>query len=257
MNNIHPTAVIHPEAKIGKNCSIGPFCIIEKDVILGNDNILFSNVIITGNTEIGSGNNFFHAVAIGTDCQDLKYNGEPTKLIIGNNNVFRECCTMNRSATMDEATVIGSDNLFMAYSHVAHNCQLGNHIIMANAVNLAGHVHIHDFVTIGGMSAISQFTSIGAYAFVGGKAGVSKDVPPYTRGGGHPYKIVGINSIGLQRRGFTTEMVSAIKQIYKVFYNSGLNVTQAKQKVLEIDTLSKEQQIFFNFIANSTRGIHR
>ncbi|MDO9577321.1 MAG: acyl-[acyl-carrier-protein]--UDP-N-acetylglucosamine O-acyltransferase, partial [Candidatus Cloacimonadales bacterium] len=142
MSEIHTTAIIHPQAQIGKNCQIGPYCIIDKDVKLGDNNILLSNVLLTGNTTIGDNNKFFHSALIGTDCQDLKYKGEPTLLIIGNNNVFREFCTVNRSATLDEPTQIGNNGLFMAYAHVAHNCILGNNLILANAVNLAGHVHI-------------------------------------------------------------------------------------------------------------------
>ena len=228
MPDIHSTAIIHPEAKIGKNCKIGPYCIIDADVQLGDNNILQSNVLLTGNTEIGNNNKFFHSAVIGTDCQDLKYNGEPTKLIIGSNNTFREFCTINRSATIDEPTQIGNNCLFMAYVHVAHNCILGNNLILANAVNLAGHIHIHDFVTIGGMSAISQFSTIGGFAFVGGKSGISKDVPPFTRGGGHPYKIAGINSIGLQRRGFDTGEIQSIKKMFRVFYFSGKNTSHTR-----------------------------
>ncbi|MCF7794575.1 MAG: acyl-ACP--UDP-N-acetylglucosamine O-acyltransferase [Candidatus Cloacimonetes bacterium] len=257
MKIIHPTAVIDPKAVIGDNCNIGPYCIIDEDVVMGDNNTLQSNVLITGNTKIGSGNKFFHGAAVGADCQDLKYKGEPTELVIGDNNVFREFCTLNRSATLNEPTKIGSNCLLMAYSHVAHNCLLGNNIIMANAVNLAGHVTIQDFVIIGGMTAVSQFITIGKYAFVGGKSGVSKDVPPFTRGGGHPYKIVGLNSIGLQRKGFSSKIISSIKEIYKIFYTSGLNVTQAKEKMKEYPNLNKDQQMFFDFIKNSKRGITR
>ncbi len=255
MNIIHPTAVVDPKAILGNNCKIGPYCIIEKDVVLGNDNVLHSNVLLAGNTKIGRGNSFFHSAVVGTDCQDLKYKGEPTELIIGDNNVFREFCTINRSATMDEPTSIGSNCLFMAYSHVAHNCRLGNNIIMANAVNLAGHVHIQDFVTIGGMSAVSQFTTIGAYAFVGGKAGISKDVPPFTRGGGYPYTVVGINSVGLQRRGFSNKAILAIKEVFKIFYRSDLNVSQALEKAHSLQNLTAEQKILIDFVKNSERGI--
>ncbi|MFC1898120.1 acyl-ACP--UDP-N-acetylglucosamine O-acyltransferase [Candidatus Cloacimonadota bacterium] len=257
MSEIHSTAIIHPDAKIGENCQIGPYCIIEKDVIIGDNNILQSNVLITGNTTIGDNNKFFHSCAIGCDCQDLKYNGEPTQLIIGSNNVFREFCTVNRSATMDEPTQIGDNGLFMAYVHIAHNCILGNNLILANAINLAGHVHIEDFVTIGGMTAVSQFTTIGAYAFVGGKSGVSKDVPPFTRGGGHPYRVAGINSIGLRRKGFDDEEIKSIKTLYKVFYLSGKNTSQALEEVESLKPFTKGQKQFYSFIKNSKRGIHK
>ncbi|HPR17032.1 MAG TPA: acyl-ACP--UDP-N-acetylglucosamine O-acyltransferase [Candidatus Cloacimonadota bacterium] len=257
MNIIHPTAIIDPQAVIGDNCQIGPFCIVGKDVQLGDNNILMSNVLLSGITIIGNGNKFFHAAVIGTDCQDLKYNGEPTRLIVGDNNVFREFCTVNRSATLEEPTRIGSNSLFMTHSHVAHNCILGNNIIMANTVNLAGHVHIEDFVTIGGNSAVSQFSTIGAFAFIGGKSGISKDVPPFTRGGGHPYKMVGLNSIGMQRRGFSPEAIAGVKKLFKIFYLSGLNTSQAIEEVEKLGPLTPEQEQFFSFIKNSPRGIHK
>jgi len=255
MRNIHQTAIIHPEAILGKNCTIGPYCIIEKDVKLGDNNVLQSHVLITGNTIIGNNNKFFHSAAIGCDCQDLKYNGEPTKLIIGNNNTFREFCTVNRSATMEEPTQIGNNSLFMAYVHVAHNCILGNNLILANAVNLAGHIHIHDNVIIGGMVALHQFVKIGIHAFIGGKSGIKKDVPPFTRGEGFPYEVKGLNSVGLQRKGFSVEAIKALKEIYKLFYKSGLNVSQALQKAQQLNNLTKEQEIFLEFIKKSERGI--
>lgn len=257
MSDIHTTAIVHSRAEIGKNCQIGPYCIIDKDVKLGNNNTLQSNVLLTGNTTIGDNNKFFHSAVIGTDCQDLKYKGEPTLLIIGNNNVFREFCTVNRSATLDEPTQIGDNGLFMAYAHVAHNCILGNNLILANAVNLAGHVHIEDYVTIGGMSAISQFSTIGAFAFVGGKSGISKDVPPFIRGGGHPFEIAGINSIGLARRGFSSEEILSIKQMFKVFYFSGMNTSQALEEAEKLKPFTRGQEQFYNFIKNSARGIHK
>jgi UDP-N-acetylglucosamine acyltransferase len=257
MSEIHSTAIIHPDSKIGTNCQIGPYCIIEKDVQLGNNNILSSNVLLAGNTRIGNDNKFFHGAVIGTDCQDLKYNGEPTELIIGNNNTFREFCTVNRSATLDESTQIGDNGLFMAYTHVAHNCILGNNLILANAVNLAGHVHLEDYVTIGGMSAVSQFSTIGAYAFVGGKSGVSKDVPPFTRGGGHPYIMAGINAVGLQRKGFDKDEIIAIKKIFKLFYFSGMNTTQALSESVKLKPFTIGQEKFYNFIKHSQRGIHK
>ena len=257
MTNIHPTAIVDPKAEIGKNCFIGPYCIIGPEVKLGDENILVSNVVIDGITTIGSRNKFFHSAVIGSNCQDLKYKGEPTKLMIGDKNTFREFCTVNKSATMDEPTRIGNNCLLMAYTHVAHNCILGNNLILANAVNLAGHVHIYDHVTIGGMTAINQFVKIGVYAFVGGKSGLKKDIPPFTRGGGMPYQIVGLNTIGLQRKDFSDDSIKAIKDIYKIFYNSGLNVSQALIKAEEITDFTKEQQIFFNFVKNSERGISK
>jgi len=255
MTKIHPTAIVSTKAIIGDNCVIGPFCIVHDNVKLGDNNELVSSVIIDGHTTIGDGNKFFHSAVIGTDCQDLKYHGEPTQLIIGNNNTFREFCTVNKSATMDEPTQIGDNGLFMAYSHVAHNCILGNNLIIANAVNFAGHIHVHDNVIIGGMVALHQFVKVGTYAFVGGKSGIKKDVPPYTRGEGFPYKVMGLNSVGLLRRGFTNESIKSIKDVYKLFYKSGLNTSQAMEKALAIPNLTKEQKVFLDFVKESDRGI--
>jgi len=257
MTKIHPSAIVNSKAEIGENVEIGPSCIIGPNVILGDNCFLFSNIIIDGNTFIGSGNRFFHSAVIGTIPQDLKYKGEPTRLIIGDNNTFREFATVNLSATMDEPTRIGDNCLLMAYSHIAHNCQLGSNLIIANAVNLGGHVHIHDFVTIGGMTAIHQFVKIGKYAFIGGKSGLKKDIPPFTRGEGFPYHIVGLNKVGLSRKGFSDQQIAAIKKVYKIFYNSGLNTSQALQKVSEISELTDEQKLFVDFIRNSERGINK
>lgn len=256
MTRIDPTAIVDKNAVIGENCIIGPYCIIGPDIKLGSDNKLISNVILDGHTEIGNNNRFYNSAVIGSECQDLKYKGEPTKLIIGNNNTFREFCTVNTSATMDEPTRIGDNSLFMAYSHVAHNCQIGSNVILANAVNLAGHIHIQDSVTVGGMVAVHQFVKIGKYAFIGGKSGIKKDIPPFTRGEGFPYKIKGLNRIGLQRKGFSREQIEAIKQIYKIFYKSGLNVSDAEKKVKKtIPVPTDEQKLFLDFIKNAERGI--
>lgn len=257
MNIIHPTAQINSKTILGNNNRIGPFCIIDQDVHLGDNNILHSNVSLTGNTQIGNDNIFFQGAVIGTDCQDLKYRGEPTKLIIGNQNTFREFCTINRSSDIEEHTTIGNNCLLMAYSHVAHNCHLGDRIIMANSVNLAGHVNIENNVVIGGLSAVSQFTTVGAFSFIGGKSGISKDVPPFIRGGGMPFKVVGLNAVGLQRNGFSIEQIKAIRDVFRIFYNSGMNVSQAMNKAIQIPSPTSEQKQFIDFIKYSQRGIIR
>jgi UDP-N-acetylglucosamine acyltransferase len=254
---IHPTAIIDSEAKIGKNCEIGPYCIIGPYVKLGDNNTLFSNVVISGDTTIGDNNKFYHSAVIGTDSQDLKDKGDITKLFIGNNNSFREFCTVNKSATLDEPTSVGNNCLLMTYTHVAHNCKLGNNIVIANSSNLAGHCHIDDYVVIGGMSAISQFVHIGAHTFIGGMSGISKDVPPYIRGTGLPFRVIGINSIGLERRGFSLEAIKSVKVLFKIFYKSNLNVSQALLKCAEIDNITTEQKYFLDFIRSSNRGINR
>ena len=252
---IHPTAIIDPKAQIGENCEIGPFCIIGPNVVLGNNCILVSNVVLDGYTTIGNGNRFYHSAVIGSDSQDLKDKGDPTHLIIGDNNTFREFSTVNKSATPEEPTRVGSNCLIMAYAHIAHNCQIGNNVILANAVNLAGHIHIHDFVIVGGMTAIAQFVRIGTYAFVGGASGIKKDIPPYTRGIGTPYIVQGLNVVGLQRHGFSEESRQSLKDIYRLFYRSGLNVSQAIEKVNEQQFITDEQKVFLEFIENSEIGI--
>ncbi|MCD4829297.1 MAG: acyl-ACP--UDP-N-acetylglucosamine O-acyltransferase [Candidatus Cloacimonetes bacterium] len=257
MSHIHPTAIVHEDAQLGNNVKIGPWCIVGGNVKIGDDSILYSNVVVDGDTEIGENNRIFHSAVLGTEPQDLKYQGDPTRLVIGSNNSIREFVTINRSATLDEPVTVGDGSLLMAYCHVAHNCHIGNGVIIANAVNLAGHVHIGDSVIIGGMTAVHQFVKIGRYAFVGGASGVKKDVPPFTRGEGMPYRVVGLNSVGLQRRGFSTAQIDSVREIYKHFYQSGHNVSDALDAVSELGELTAEQQAFVDFIRAADRGICR
>lgn len=255
MKNIHPTAIVSKTAIIGKNVLIGPYCIIGDNVEIGDKSVLDSHVVIEGFTKIGRSNHFFPSSVIGTSGQDLKYKGEPTKLLIGNNNVFREFVTINSSTTPEDHTSIGDNCYFMSYSHVAHNCQLSDNIVMANVATLGGHVIIDDNVIIGGLTAIHQFVKVGRYAFLGGASGIKKDVPPYTRGEGMPYKPSGLNSIGLRRKGFPESVIEKIRHIYKLFYNKGMNVSQALIEADKISNLTEEQNHFINFIRHSSRGI--
>ncbi|HOH97063.1 MAG TPA: acyl-ACP--UDP-N-acetylglucosamine O-acyltransferase [Candidatus Cloacimonadota bacterium] len=254
MSTIHPTAIVHSGAVIGENCEIGPYCVIGPNVVLGKNNKLHNNVVIDGHTTIGEGNKIFSYAVLGTDPQDLKYAGEPTKLRVGNNNTIREFATINRSNQLEEDTVIGNNNLVMEYVHIAHNCQVGSFCVIANVVQFAGHVHVHDFATIGGVTAVHQFVHIGTHAFVGGASAVKKDVVPYSRGQGNPYQTVGLNSVGLMRKGFSTEQIAQIKEIYNLFYRSGLNTTQALQEA-ETKQLSQEQAVFVDFVIHADRGI--
>ncbi len=255
MSNIHPTAIVSPNAIIGEGCVIGAWCSIGDNVVLGERNIIMSHVIIDGHTTIGSDNRFFHHAVIGTEPQDLKYKGEPTRLNIGSHNTIREFTTINRSNKMEEDTNVGDHNLIMEYVHIAHNCQIGSHCIFANIVQLAGHVHVHDWVTMGGVSGVHQFVKIGAYAFVGGASAVKLDIVPYTRGEGNPYKTMGLNSVGLMRKGFSNQTIAAIKTIYNHFYRSGMNVSQAIDAIDILGELSPEQQVFLDFVKNSDRGL--
>lgn len=254
MSKIHPTAIIKPGAVIGEDCEIGPFCVIGENVVLGARNTLYSSVVLDGHTTIGSGNRIFSFAVLGTEPQDLKYGGEPTRLKIGDNNRIREFCTINRSALMEEDTVVGDNNLLMEYVHIAHNCQIGSFCIIANVVQLAGHVHIHDFATLGGVTAVHQFVHIGSHAFVGGASAIKKDIVPFSRGQGNPYQTVGLNSVGLSRKGFSNEDVAGIKEIYNLFYRSKMNTSQALAEAESME-LSEHQQLFVDFVINAERGI--
>lgn len=255
MISIHPTAIVEEGATIGENSQIGPYCMIGKDVVMGEDSILISNVIISGHTTLGKGNKISPYAVIGTDPQDLKFSGDPTRLRIGDNNIIREFVTINRSNQMEEDTVVGSNNLIMEYVHVAHNCQIGDFCVIANAVQMAGHLHVHDYAIIGGQTALHQFVHVGTHAFVGGASAIKKDIAPYTRGQGNPYKTVGLNSVGLVRKGFTNEMVAKIKDIYNLFYRKGLNTSQALAETDKMTDLSPEQKVFIDFVRNADRGL--
>lgn len=255
MSTIHPTAVIHPDANIGEGCVIGPYCSIGANVVLGANNTLANNVILDGYTTIGEGNKIFSYAVLGTDPQDLKFKGEDTKLRIGNNNTIREFVTINRSNMMEEDTVVGNNNLIMEYVHIAHNCQIGSFCVIANVVQFAGHVHVHDNATIGGVTAVHQFVHIGTHAFVGGASAIKKDIVPYTRGQGNPYKTVGLNSVGLMRKGFSTETIAGIKEIYNLFYRKKLNTTQALERAMAMENLNPEQLIVIDFVKKAERGI--
>ena len=258
MKNIHPSAIVHPGAVLNAGVVIGPYAIIGEHVVLGDNTEVMAHAIVEGRTTIGKNNRIFPSASIGLVSQDLKDKGGATKLVIGDNNVIREFSTIHLSATLEEDTVIGHNNLIMAYAHIAHNCQVGNNIIISNAVQLAGHVHVDDFAVIGGLTAVHQFVKIGTHAFVGGASGLRKDIPPYTRGQGMDrYRIAGLNSIGLSRRGFSNETIEAIMKIYKIFYLANLNVAQAIEQAETLQNLIHEQRIFIDFCKNSGRGINR
>lgn len=255
---IHPQAIIEEGASIGKNVSIGPWSYISKDVVIGDNCVINSHVVIKGPTKIGEGNKFFQFASIGEDCQDLKYAGELTELIIGDNNVFRESCTVHRGTIQDNSlTQIGSNNLFMAYTHVAHDCIVGSHCILANNASIAGHVHVGDYAILGGMTGVHQFCHIGAHSFVAANSLILKDIPPYLMVSGQPASPFGLNSEGLKRRGFDKEVILTIKRAYKEVYRKGLNVNEALEKVAALADDMPELTLFAEFIKNSSRGIAR
>jgi len=255
---IHEQAIIEPGAVIGKNVTIGPWTHISKNVVIGDDCVISSHVVINGPTKIGKGNRIFQFASIGEDCQDLKYAGELTELVIGDNNTFRESCTVHRGTIQDNSlTQIGNNNLFMAYTHVAHDCIVGNNCILANNASIAGHVHVGNNVILGGMSGVHQFCHIGDHSFVAANALVLKDVPPYVMASGQPAKPFGLNSEGMKRRGFDKDVILTIKRAYKIVYRKGLSVDDAIADMNILSDNMSELTIFSDFIRNSSRGIIR
>lgn len=255
---IHPQAIIEEGAVIGKNVKIGPWTHVAANVVIGDDCEISSHVIINGPTRIGKGNRIFQFASIGEDCQDLKYDGEPTELVIGDNNTFRECCTVHRGTIQDDSlTQIGSNNLFMAYTHIAHDCMIGSNCILANGASVAGHVHIGDYAILGGMTGVHQFCHIGAHSFIGANSLILKDVPPYVMASGQPAKPFGLNSEGLKRRGFDKDVILNIKRAYKAVYRQSLTVDEAVEKIKGLDQSMPELTLFSEFVTQSSRGIIR
>lgn len=253
---IHDTAIIDATARIGSNVSIGPWTWIGPNVEIGDDCVIGSHVVIKGPTRIGKQNRIFQFASIGEDCQDKKYAGEPTELIIGDRNVFRECVTVHRGTIQDQSlTQIGSDNLFMAYVHVAHDCMIGDQNIFANAVTLAGHVHVGDYVILGGFTGVHQFCKIGSHAFTAVSSVVVQDIPPFIMAQGHNAVPRTINSEGLKRRGFSAEQITQVKRAYKTLYRNGHTLSEATEIMVAME--SPDVQLMVDFIGASNRGIIR
>jgi UDP-N-acetylglucosamine acyltransferase len=255
---IDPRAVVSPQAELAADVTVGPFSVIGPDVQIGPGSVVGPHVVINGPTRIGAENRFFQFASIGDAPQDKKYRGEPTRLEIGDRNVFRESCTVNRGTTHDKGvTRVGNDNLFMAYSHVAHDCLIGDSVVFANCAALAGHVEIGDFVTLGGLTAVHQFVKIGAYAFVGGGAIVTRDVPTYVMVAGNPAEPHGVNLIGLKRRGFTEDQIRNIREAYRILYRSDLKLAEAVDKLRALGETQPEVQTLVEFIGTSSRSLVR
>ncbi|MEO8415395.1 MAG: acyl-ACP--UDP-N-acetylglucosamine O-acyltransferase [Ginsengibacter sp.] len=252
---ISPLAHIHPAAQIGNNVKIDPFAVVEEGVIIGEGTRIMSHAVIMKNTVIGHSCEIFPGAVLGAIPQDLKFDGEETFVKIGNNTTIRECVTVNRGTKDKWKTVVGSNCLLMAYCHIAHDCILGDNVIIANSVQLAGHVDIGDYAIIGGMAAAIQFARIGAHSYIAGGTEVIKDVPPYIKAGRSPLCYVGVNSIGLQRRGFTSEKINSILEIYRNIYMRGLNITQATEAIEKDLPETEEKNEIINFIRESKRGI--
>ncbi|NQS96985.1 MAG: acyl-ACP--UDP-N-acetylglucosamine O-acyltransferase [candidate division Zixibacteria bacterium] len=251
---IHPTAIIDPGADIAEDVEIGPHTIVESDVVIGEGCRIASSALIASGTRLAAGIKVFHSAVIGTIPQDLKFAGEYSTAEIGENTVIREFCTVNRGTADTGKTTVGENCLLMAYSHIAHDCRLGDQVIIANAVNMAGHVTIQDFVIIGGMTAIHQFVNIGLHCMIGGMFRITKDIPPYCIAGGWPVKYENVNSIGLQRRGFSTETRNAIKDAYRLIYHSGILRKEALIQ-LEGGEMIPEVKNIVEFYRKSQRGV--
>ena len=255
---IDSRAVVSPQAQIAEDVHVGPFTIIGADVVIGARTWIGPHAVINGPTRIGTDNKIFQFASLGDAPQDKKYAGEPTRLEIGDRNVIREFVTANRGTTHDRGvTHIGSDNLLMAYSHVAHDCRVGDKVVMANCATLGGHVELGDWVIMGGLSAVHQYTKVGAHCFIANNTAVTRDVPPYIMAVGQPAVPHSVNSEGLKRRGFTAAQIQNIRRAYRVLYRSGLKLAQALEQLEKTAQQQPELAPFVAFIKQSSRSIVR
>lgn len=259
---IHPTALIDPAAQLDSSVSVGPYAVIGPKVRIGANSVVGAHCVISGETTIGCDNQIFQFASLGAQPQDKKYAGEPTQLIIGDRNTVREFCTFNTGTAQDRGlTEIGSDNWIMAYVHVAHDCQVGNHTILANNATLAGHVHLGDYVILGGLTGVHQFTHVGAHAMAGFASHISQDVPPFMMVDGNPLAVRGFNVEGLRRRGFGSERIANVKQMHKLLYRQGLTLDTAKLAIAalrdEVPQAVADVDLMLDFLQHSMRGIAR
>ena len=257
MTKIHPCSVIDPSAILHPDVEVGPFCHIGPQVEIGCGTRLIGHVSVAGPTRIGEGNVFYPYCSIGQRSQDLKYTSEPTFLEIGNNNSFREFCTVNRGTLPGTKTIIGHHGNFLAYSHIAHDCTVGDHVIFSNNGTIAGHVTVEDHVIIGGLSGVHQFCRLGQHSIVGGCTKIVQDVPPYMIADGNPAEVRGINQVGLERRGFVAEDTRTLREAYRLLYRSNLNVKQACEKIAADFSGPDVIARLLAFVESSQRGIIR
>ncbi len=253
--HIHPTAIIDPTAELASGVTVGPYSIVGPGVTVGAGTQIGPHALIERDTVLGADCRIHKGAVLGTDPQDLKYAGEPTRLMVGDRTVIREYATLNRGTTALGYTEVGSDCLFMAYSHVAHDCRIGDHVILSNSVNMGGHVSIGDWAIVGGLTPIHQFVRIGPHAFVGGASRVSKDIPPYVKAAGSPVQLYGLNSVGLQRRGFSDDVRRELKRAYRLFFGSTYNTSQALARAREELRELPEIEVFLSFFEASERGV--
>ncbi|MDX9952216.1 MAG: acyl-ACP--UDP-N-acetylglucosamine O-acyltransferase [Methylophilaceae bacterium] len=255
---IHPTAIIDPRAELDSSVEVGPYTTIGPDVRIAADTVIGNHVVISGPTTIGRNNRIFHGSSLGEAPQDKKYAGEPTTLEIGDGNTIREFCTFNRGTAQDKGvTRIGNDNWIMAYVHIAHDCDVRNHTILANNSSLAGHVDMHDYAILGGFTLVHQFCKIGAHVITAVGSVVFKDIPPYVTAAGYDAKPHGINAEGLKRRGFSAETMTQIKRAYKTLYRNGLSLEEAKTELALQAEACPDIRLMLDFLQVSSRGIVR
>ena len=255
---IHPTAIVHPNAKLGGNVEIGAYTLVDEHVEIGDATRIGPHAVITGHTRIGRGNRIFQFVSLGEEPQDKKYAGEPTRLEIGDRNTIREFCTFNTGTAQDKGvTRIGDDNWIMAYVHIAHDCEVGNHAIFANNASLAGHVHVDDYAILGGFTGVHQFCRVGAHVITGIASVVRQDIPPFITASGNPAAPHGLNSEGLKRRGFSSEALAALKRAYKTLYKSGLGLNEAADAIAQEADQQPELRPLADFLRVTGRGIVR
>ena len=256
--SIHPTAIIHPEAQLHSTVEVGPYAVIGGRVRIGAGTRVGAHTVIDGDTSIGERNRIFHLASVGAQPQDLKYAGEDTRLVIGDDNIIREFATLHiGTAGGGGITRVGNKNLFMAYSHVAHDCLIGSGCVFANGATLAGHVVIGDHAILGGLSAVHQFTRLGNHCFIAGGAMVAMDVPPYCTAQGDRAELAGLNTVGLTRHGFSDEQVARVKDVYRILFRSKLGLNEALAKARAEHGGHAEVDLMLDFIAESKRGITR
>ena len=254
---IEATAIVSKKAKLASDIEVGPYAIIGDNVTIGAGSKVGAFCVIEGNTTIGKNCQFFTGAVIGSQPQDLKFKGEKSFLEIGDNNIIREYCTFNTGTGEGGRTVVGNDNLFMAYSHIAHDCIVGNNCVIANNGTLAGHVTIEDKAVVGGLVAIHQFVHVGTLSIIGGCSKVVQDIPPYSTCDGHPARIYGLNLVGLRRQGFSREAIKELNQAYKIIFNSGFSLKHALAKIEKEGLHGEEVAYLVNFIKKSERGLSR
>lgn len=252
---VHPSALVDPDAELGQGVEVGPWTFVGPGVQVGDGTTLGPRVFIERDTVVGEDCRISCGAVLGSDAQDMKYKGERARLVVGDRTVVREYATLNRGTAASGQTTVGSDCLIMAYAHVAHDCTLGNHVILANSVAMGGHVVMEDWVTVGGLSGVHQFCRLGAHAFVGGASRITQDVPPYCRAVGNPPKLLGLNSVGLERRGFSPELRRALKRAYRTLFQSKRKLSEALVLAEEAAGGFPEVLHLLAFIRASRRGI--